>query len=154
MRSVLSLFLVVSLAACGDDGEACGEHSHDSECMACSGDEDEAAAGTRKTGDDGVFTIELVTASEQITPGAQTIVIRVEDADGNPVDGVTFDDIEIEGNGHGSPLTPEAAATGTPGEYEISMIAYLEPVPSTLTFTLTAGGATDTVVFTFCVVEA
>ena len=34
------------------------------------------------------------------------------------------------------------------------MIAYLEPVPSQLTFTISAGGASDVVVFEFCVVEA
>ncbi|MCB9560787.1 MAG: hypothetical protein H6708_10310 [Kofleriaceae bacterium] len=145
--------LAVTGTSCGGD-PACGEHSHDPTCAACTGDEDVAAAGTTVAGDDGVFSIELVTASEQFTPGSQSIVIRVVDGDGAPVDGVSFDHIEVTGNGHGSPLVPDATPTGTAGEYEITMIAYLEPVPSQLTFTISAGGASDVVVFEFCVVEA
>ncbi len=151
MLAALGVAAALALSSCGKE-ETCGEHSHDPAC-GCTGDEDVAAPGTRVAGDNGAFTIELVTASEQFTPGAQTFVIRVEDAAGDPVDGVTFDDITVEGNGHGSPLSPDAAPTGQPGEYEIQMIAYLEPVPSTVTFALTAAGVSDVVVFTFCVVE-
>ena len=89
--------LAVTGTSCGGD-PACGEHSHDPTCAACTGDEDVAAAGTTVAGDDGVFSIELVTASEQFTPGSQSIVIRVVDGDGAPVDGVSFDHIEVTGN--------------------------------------------------------
>lgn len=150
--STLGLAAAVTLAACGHE-ETCAVHSHGDVCAECTGDEQPAAPGTRSVGADGVLAIELVTATEQFAPGAQTIVIRVEDAAGDPVDGVTFDAIDVEGNGHASPLVAEAAPTGAAGEYEITMLAYLEPVRSTVTFALSAGELTDVVVFTFCVVE-
>lgn len=152
MKAALALALAAALAGCGDDGGPdCEGHSHDPICMMCSGEEDPAEPGTRVDGDAGVFSIELVEASQQVRPDVNVIVIRVLDAAGDPVDGVSFDAIEPTGNTHSSPLIPVAMATGEPGEYEISSLAYLEPGTWEVRFELSAGGQSDVVTFEFCV---
>lgn len=152
------LAAALALAAgtgCGGH-EDCDGHSHDPACLACQGDEDAFAAGTRVDGQGGLLAIEVVSATPSPHVAESTtnaLRIRVLDASGQPVDNVTFSSIVplMEGGHHGTPIVPMATATGTAGEYDITMINYIHEGRWTLTFELSAGGNTDTVQFLFCI---
>lgn len=153
----VALGVIVLAGGCGHEHGPCDHHSHDPECLQCQGDEDPYDAGYELTGEQGNFTIRLVSAdpSPHIV-GDNSLTIQVVDGDGAPVDGVTFDRIEpFSATGdHGTPITPEYTATGTAGEYEVTMLNYVHFGIWNVTVELSADGVSDRVVFTFCVEEA
>jgi hypothetical protein len=156
MRVVAPFVLLAALPLllAHDDG-CCSSHDDDGAEFRCLGTEDPFTPGFSRAGNDGNLSIVLLEA----TPSPHFVQnndlrIRVEDADGDPVEGVTFVDIEpfTAAHDHGTPIDPEAVELGG-GEYEITMINYVHRGPWYLTFEMDTGTVTDTVRFTFCIMD-
>jgi hypothetical protein len=152
--SLLTAWLALALAACGHSHGDCEGHSHDPACLQCEGDED--AYDAVRTGEMGNLTIELLSAepNPHLGDNYNSLRIRVLDSEGDPVDGVTFDEIEpfTVQAGHGTPVKPVATPAGEPGEYDITDLAYVHEGIWEVRFSLSAGAVSDRIVFTFCVV--
>lgn len=148
---------IQSLGCHGDECEGLATKHEEAMCLECSGNEDPFEIGLEKPGEQGNFSIEIMTAEPAPhVVGNNTMGVQVLDANGAPVDGAVFDKIEPYSVSaeHGTPVIAEYRSLGQNGEYEITLINYFHSGAWELRLELHAGGVSDRVVFTFCVEEA
>jgi len=151
-RIGIGTLLITSLAACSDAPETSPPPA------ACEGFEtafDAYSAGLEKAGDSNLLGLILVDAAPAPpTQGANTWQLQALDADGNPTDDATINDIEpfMPDHGHGASTTPAHNWTGQDGMVEVSGIDFMMPGVWEVRFDVqTADAEPDRVVFAFCI---
>jgi hypothetical protein len=100
----------------------------------------------------GSFT--FILESAQTAPpevDSNTWVIKVVDAQGQPVTNATFPTIKtwMPLHGHSSSVLPTVMSNGD-GTYVVSLYLFMQGLWQ-ITFTAQAGSATDSAMFTFCI---
>jgi YtkA-like len=110
------------------------------------------APGLEETGAQGIFEIQLDSAKPAPpNEGNNEWTIELFDAQGKPVDGATFTIKPwMPDHGHGSSIVPTVTPEGN-GKYGITLLNLFMPGLWQITFTVTANGKTDSVMFSFCV---
>jgi hypothetical protein len=156
------LACLVSLASCASDNaaepvtEADAGVEASTEPPVCAADQraETYTPGLVAKGESGVFSVSLLSISPAPTAkGDNSWQLRVVDADGAPVDGLT---IAIKpfmpDHGHGSSITPQITPQGADGRYDITRLNLFMPGLWQITLSMTAAsGAADKAVYTFCV---
>lgn len=109
------------------------------------------APGLEKAADGGAFKAKLLSIDPNPTArGDNTWQLQLLDKSGAPVDGAT---IKVKpfmpDHGHPSSITPTVTATGG-GKYSVLLNLFM-PGLWQITFTVTAGATTDSIVYSFCV---
>jgi hypothetical protein len=152
--SLGALLALASTVGCGEEVDPCAEDSHEDICLVCDGDEDPYTAGHERSSDNGLFTVRLTsfTPNPHVDNTFNSVEVVVLDADGAPLDDVSFDQVEpfARNQGHGTPVVPTVEPLGE-GAYLIGDIAYVHRGTWELRLTLSANGASDTLAFAFCV---
>ncbi|MCG8557537.1 MAG: hypothetical protein MJD61_19955, partial [Proteobacteria bacterium] len=156
--AALAMVLAAGLGCSdGDDGH---KHDHDAGHDAgqgpqCTGNEDPQAAGTKKMGSAGKFSIEIVSldpVAHEVS-NQNKLTIRVLDAADAPLDGASVE-VEVHTTlhgGHPADTQPTIVPGVAPGEHVVSDISYVHAGPWKLDFTITMGSDSDTLSFVFCV---
>lgn len=146
----------LATAGCGAEGVDCTGHSHEPECLACTGAEDPYDMGFERLGERGVFAIRLarVEPSPHVV-GNNILEVEVVDAQGAPLEGVAFDLVETHtvAGGHGTPIEPWVQELGM-GRYQISDLNYIHFGVWEVRFELSLDTRSDRIVFTLCIDEA
>jgi hypothetical protein len=158
-KRVLVLLAIVALAACGPGSSSGtgggGSTSTGTQSSVCASDPRamQYAVGLSQTSTDGKVKIAFADASPAPpAKGANVWTITVTDGAQMPIDGATITVKPfMPDHGHGSSAVPKVTGKGS-GSYEISNLELFMPGIWQITFTVTpAGGAAESVVFTFCV---
>jgi hypothetical protein len=110
--------------------------------------------GMSQPGATGLVKIALLSiAPNPPTKGNNSWTIKVTDASGAPLDGLSITVKPfMPDHGHPSSIVPEVAPAGTPGEYNVTLLNLFMPGIWTITFDVTMSNmSTDSSVFTFCI---
>jgi YtkA-like len=117
------------------------------------------APNMEQAGSSGTYSVKLQTITPNpVFKGNNEWSILVVDKTGAPVSGATITVKPfMPDHGHGSSITPQIAASSTPGTYDVTLLNLFMPGIWTITIVVTTGTAPSTVtdqsVFTFCVGE-
>jgi hypothetical protein len=151
------LVAAASAAGCGGDGgSAPADASADAVFASCTNDPraEPYRAGLAKPGEAGLLTFTLVGA--QPAPpikGTNQWTVRITDAAGAPVDGLTVTATSImPDHNHGSSVKPTVRAGGAPGAYVVDTLYFFMLGLWRVTLA-TEGAAADTAAFQFCVTQ-
>ena len=154
---VASFLPALALLACGNGAGGAGGAGGSAPSV-CAGDPrvQVYADGLSRAAMDGAMKVSFVAAAP--TPpqkGSNTWTIHLTDGSGKAIDGATIAlKPYMPDHNHGSSITPKIVPMGS-GDYHVELLELFMPGVWQNTFTITppaaAGGAPDTVVFTFCV---
>ncbi|CAN5412034.1 hypothetical protein BH11MYX1_BH11MYX1_26850 [soil metagenome] len=145
--------VLCSLSACATDSTT----SNEQDPVDCSTQTaDTFTVGLEKPGVNGAVDFKLMSINPApAVRGNNTWIVQLASMAsgvvGSPIDGAMVSASPfMPAHQHGSPITPEISATGTPGEYMITPINLWMPGVWQTTLTVTSGTA-DRAVFSFCV---
>lgn len=143
----LALALVAAPAACG------GDHSDDAVDCAKDSRAEEIVAGMEKTGDRGMVSFRLVSASPSPPQRPDNTWILALSTSGNPLIGATAGvTLFMPDHAHGTQIKPVISPGETPGTYKFEPLNLWMPGLWELTFEATpAGGSKDRAVFRVCI---
>jgi hypothetical protein len=155
----LAIACALSLAGCPDSDDDCDEagdegHSH-SGPGGCGLQENctdtvDLAEGLRAEGEDGVFTVEVV-SHDPLSIEDNEIIVAIENANGDPVtDAEVSADVFSVDCMHGGPNPPDEVSANADGNYKFTP-THLHGGPWDTVLTIDAGGETDEVRLHFCV---
>lgn len=153
-HSLLPCLLLVALlaSACHDHDD----HEHEETQFICDGSEDSLAAGTSKVGDAGTLNLTIVEAIPPVHYVQNNeLIVTVQGADGGYLSDAEFSSIVpfTAKHDHGTPIVAQWEPTANAGEYRIYDINYVHRGPWRIDIELSAGGATDTLQWIFCIEE-
>jgi hypothetical protein len=154
----LSIACALSLAGCDDSNDDCDEEGDEGHTHGPGGcglqenctDTVDLAEGLRAEGEDGVFTVEVV-SHDPLAIEDNEIIVAIENADGDPVT-----DAEVEADVfsvdcmHGGPNPPEQVAANADGNYKLTP-THLHGGPWDTVIKIEAGGESDEARLHFCV---
>lgn len=149
----------------GDTGEDFGDRCYGAEkndvdeWFYCDYSEQDAVSGARAKSRRGLLHLELVEVQAPfvMTPAANSVRLRLLDAEGNPLSNAAFTCAQtwtFAHTGHDAPPGPELTPTEVPGEYDVSPVYFAHGGQWHVLISAEVDGVADDFIFTFCIDES
>ncbi len=164
MKRSLAILVLAALGACGGTNHVAADMTPAPPDLAplvgklCSDARaDNWVLPIAKPSVNGAFDVSLLTsaASPPVIGDLTTWTLQISDAQGAMVDGATITVKPwMPDHGHGTDAVAHVTPAGTPGQYSVTPLYLFMAGYWTVTFTITSGTVTDTVVYSVCLSDS